>query len=295
MKPTWDLEWHNCDNRTGLMWNGGGQVRSSEAGVLWETRYPEEDLKVLRRKRGSYGWACLMSQDPLPPDSATKFDDAWFHKFSLEEYYQHPEHFLVAITVDGAFNEQAAKKSDRTAISVTAVHFSGAVYLLSITAGKLRPSQIVDTVIEKWKEWPNCEWVGVECDGGGRAIYNDLVDAVERLNLDIWVRALRTKGMPKDARIARLHSRAERCGIYYHDGIKEEYIQEILRYGVAMHRDVPDSIAYRVLSIDEPDAPEEPTEKKSIEYIPHRITGADILDMIEGNSGNGWRPWVCSN
>lgn len=282
--------WRNQDNRTGLVWNNGGQIRSDEEGVLWESRYPPGYLSVLKRKRGSYGWACLMAQDPLPPDSATNFKSEWFHRFEMEYYDEHPNEFQTAMTIDGAFTEDAGKKSDRTAIGVSAIHHTGAPYLLAIKAGKYRPSQICDAAINLWREWPQCEYIGVECDAGGRAIYNDLRDAVEELGLDIWVKELWTHGLKKDARVARLLSRAERRGIYYHDGISQEYIQEILRYGVAMHRDIPDMLAYRVLDTDIPEEPVVPKAPEQLEYVGMVHTGADIINALE-NPVTPFNPW----
>lgn len=272
--------WRNCDNRTLETWNDGGQIRSREEGVLWPSRYPQHYLKILRQKRGSYGWACLMAQDPLPPDSAVSFNEAWFHTFDLEYYHEHLEEFTTAITIDPAFNENAAKKSDRTAIAVTAVHYSGAIYILAIDAGKYRPKEIYDKAVAYYDEWPNTEWIGIECDSGGRGIYNVLKDGVVEDGLDLPITDLWTEGQRKDARIARLSARAEAKGIYYHKRVKEEYIQEILRYPVGRWRDIPDVIAYRAIRTVTPDKPRQEIRRlREVEIVP--VTGADLIERIE--------------
>lgn len=273
---------------TGKVWSDRVQLTSSDDGVLWEDKYPEYYLDRWRKKMGSYMWACNMSNDPLPPDSSTKFDSAWFHKFDLDDYKTLKGNLRVAITVDPAFQE-SSKTSDRTAIAVSGVHTSGSVYLLAVDAGKYTPSQIVDKVISYWHEWPDCEWIGVECDSGGRAIYNDLRDHCRWNGEDVHIRDLWTEGQRKDARVARLHSRAERCGIYYHKGIRSDYIDEILRYPVGRWRDVPDCLAYRTMHDDRPSEQAVKTKPTRKEIPLEKHTGADLLDRLEGKEE--WNPW----
>lgn len=286
--------WRNQDNRTGLSWNNGGRIRTSEQGVLWPNRYPEPYLSELRKKRGSYGWACLMAQDPLPPDSATKFDPKWFHRDSLEDYFRNPVNYSTAVIIDPAFNEDSTRISDRTAITVVAERSDGAPFLLWCKAGKLTPNQIADIALAAVLEWPNSEWLGIEATSGGRAIYNTVKQAANERGLDIWVRPLEHKGMKKNARVAMLVARAQRCGFYYGEGVKEEYIQEILRYGVGARRDIPDAIAYKIVYSDTPEeAKRKKVSNRAFEYKPKAVTGADILKRIEGKTSK-WRPWVCS-
>lgn len=278
--------WYSPEGKT---WFDRTQLSSREDGVLWESSFPEYYLKKWERHMGSYMWACNMSNDPLPPDSATKFDSEWFHEFDMEDYKNIRNELNVAITIDPAFQE-SSKSSDRTAIAVTGIHTSGAVYVLAVDAGKHTPSQIVDIAVALWEMWPDCLWVGVECDSGGRAIYNDLRDHCRWNGLDIPVRDLWTEGQRKDARVARLHARVQRCGLYYHKGIRMDYIDEILRYPVGRWRDVPDCIAYRTMHDDRPKPAEKQTTKKRREIPGNVHTGADLLRKLEVGSSS-WNPW----
>ena len=258
-------------------------ILSSDNGVLWPSRYPRWLLNQMRKRRGEYHWACNMAQDPLPPKTAVSFQDKWFKPFKVSEVDM--QQFNLAITVDGAYNE-ASTTSDRSAIVLSGVPASGAIWWFASRAGKFTPHQIATEIISMWKTWPGVLWVGIECDGGGKVIYNAVKDIIEHKGIDIVLKQLWTQGMRKDARVALLQARAQRHGLYYNSEIDDLHVKEVLRFPVGRWRDIPDALAYRAIKLNKPSVvvPREKEVWTPPPPIAHK--GSDLIKQYNGVSSD---------
>jgi hypothetical protein len=252
---------------------------------IWPSKFPLEVLDEMRAEYKEYAWACLMMQNPLPPESAVRFLAEWFKPFSEDLPYG-----SKAITVDPAFSEKSAH-ADRSAIACTVVPPDLTLWIDRLVAGRWSPSVLLDKIIGMW-ESTKAEWVGVECDGGGRMVYSRLRDRCRERQIPMRVVELKSRGMPKPSRIASLQEHIQTYGCRYRPNMRQ-YLDEIIRYPVAQHDDVPDVLAHRILKLSKP-ARQKPVPKKPKPDSNVKLTmlGQDILDRINKRQTSGRLLWV---
>jgi hypothetical protein len=239
---------------------------------VWPSKFPLDRLAKLRADMKEYMWACLMMQNPLPPDSAVRFDHSWFHEFEGES----PPGRL-AITVDPAFSEKSAH-ADRSAIACTSIGQDNALWIDRLAAGRWSPSTLLDRIVAMWEQ-SGAEWVGIEVDGGGRMVYDRLRDRNRERGISMRLVKLKTKGKRKPARIAGLQEYVQTYGCYYRRPMLP-LIEEVLRYPVAGHDDIPDALAHRILKLDRLPPPREEVKEDGPPQGVLYMRGQDIIDRF---------------
>ena len=248
---------------------------------IWPEVFPLDKLDKLRRELGEYHWACLMMNDPLPPESAVSFRSDWVRDYTVE-----PDNLSIAITVDPAFSQNW--RADRTAIAVTGIPPEGGMYVLAAEAGRWTPHEVAENVIKLANIW-HPTWVGMECDSGGEAVYNVCREVIRERGEYIRLRKLKTGKQRKEARIARLSAYAQRHGIYIKPEMRqgrEALANELLRYPIAEHDDYPDVLAYRAILLKTPEAPKvKPIQ--DIAEMNFTISGADLIKQLQRNARPG--------
>jgi hypothetical protein len=252
----------------------------------WPEVFPVEKLNEMRADMGAYLWACLMEQDPLPPETAVSFREEWLKWYDPEDLVateeEHPE-FGGAILIDPAFSKNWL--ADRTAIGHTWVaESSPALVFLAERAGRWTPNQVGLEAFALWKEWRKTEfpakWIGVEVDAGGRAVYNVLRDLAAEKGYNVRIRPLKTEHASKEARIAELSAYVERHGAYFTEAMGGMR-QEFLRYPVGEHDDRLDMAAHRVLKLPRQGFEDAPVVVQDVTKVVVRPrTGADLLKLL---------------
>lgn len=262
-------------------------IAGSAAGIhpegesVWPAVFPHDRLKVMKSKMGPYLWACLMEQDPLPPESAVRMLEDWVHG-----YEESPEEGEICTVVDPAFSRN--KKSDRTAITTTRVPENNGLYVLGANAGRWTPKVIYDKIVSHYHSF-RPSWIGMECDAGGEAVFQSVKRDAKANGVDLPLKRLHTKGTSKDSRVMMLSHWIQTYGLYLKRGMGEVK-REVVRYPVAKHRDYVDTLAYRVLRQKVTSGDFDEGQKKSVVYVPSTgftMKGQDILDRIEGRRGRG--------
>jgi hypothetical protein len=244
--------------------------RNEDGTPVWPKVFPEDKLLRIRAENGSYLWSCLYEQDPLPPDSAIRFDPSWFHIYDGPT----PEG-RVAITVDPAFTEKNSN-ADRSAIAVTVVPPEDGLWVETILAGRWTPFDLINRIVRLWERY-HPEWVGMETDGGGKIVYDLMYRYCRDHQLPLRLTKMPTKGKPKPSRISELSGYVEAHGLWYRE--KDSWlIDEVLRYPVGEHDDVPDALSMRVQRLDRARgyAPVKPKPVKKL-LLTNSVSGAELL------------------
>jgi predicted phage terminase large subunit-like protein len=255
----------------------------------WPELFPVEKLEKMRSRMGPYHWACLMMQDPLPPDVSARFRIEWLHDAPVDDdgNVLIPEGGYLAITVDPALSKDW--RADRTAIGLTSVPPGGGLYLLARAVGRWTPHGIAEQVIAMYESWRarghSPEWVGIETDVGGLAVYHVIYRVCQERGIVIPLRQLHSQLRAKEVRVGRLQAYVEACGLYLGPGMGDVK-QEILRYPVGEHDDILDMLALRADNLQQPHDP-----RHVLQRVDGKYTGRDVFREfgIEGRKSSLFR------
>lgn len=242
---------------------------------VWD-RMGVETLKRLRGEAGRYLWASNYKNDPLPADEAASFKREWF-KF----YDKAPSGLDIAITVDLAISDK--EQSDRTAIVVSGIDYTGNLYVLGCHVGRWTPYDTVNRLFLLQAVW-NPVYIGIESVAWQKAMIFILDEEGKKRGVRLPIKPLLPVAR-KEARAFPLATHAERYGIY----VKPEHtelVDEFIRFPVGQHDDIVDALAYRAQDLFIPTQRLQEDIKQITAVMNYKMTGEKLLELVDMNESD---------
>lgn len=199
-----------------------------EGESLWSERFPLEELEATKRVLGSYGWASLYQQRPVPEEGAV-FKTEWFQR-----YDELPARFSkIVLSLDTAY--KTGKENDYSCATVWGVA-DNRIYLLHCWKARVEFPQLKRHVALLASEWkPNA--ILIEDKASGQSLLQELRQATRFPVLAIKVDA---------DKVTRAHAcapmiEAGRIAIPQSAPWLADYLDEMSTFPAGAHDDSVDS------------------------------------------------------
>lgn len=229
----------------------GDQLGRPPGAPLWPERYDLDALAIRRKVLGSYQFAALYGQSPVP-DEGERFKRSWFRYFIREgPYYRlgtNGETRTVRVdrcrrfgTVDLAFSVK--KDADYTVIGAFAVTPENDLILLDLHRERME-GPALQPAIRSMVERHNLDYIGIE-----KVLGQSLVVHGARMD-GLTVRSL-IADTDKITRSIPLQVRMEALQVYFpafHSDL-EAIEHELLMFPRGAHDDIVDVLAYAAADV----------------------------------------------
>lgn len=253
--------WHEDDLAGWLLKEHGDEgwevLKIPAEPAPWPERYPEEELKRIRRMIGPREWSALYMQEPIPGGGG-EFRREW------AKYYRDRtigDDMNKYILVDPAGEQRKDRDNDYTAIWVIGLNSDGNYYVLDMVRDRLNLSDRGKAVMRLHRKWRPME-VRYE-RYGMMADIQYIQELQERENYRFHITEVAGK-LKKEDRIRRLIPIFEQGKVYFPDtlyytdseGVPRDLVttfveEEMVSFPAGIHDDMLDSLA----RIAEPELP----------------------------------------
>lgn len=253
--------WHEDDLAGWLLKEHGDEgwevLKIPAEPAPWPERYPEEELKRIRRMIGPREWSALYMQEPIPGGGG-EFRREW------AKYYRDRtigDDMNKYILVDPAGEQRKDRDNDYTAIWVIGLNSDGNYYVLDMVRDRLNLSDRGKAVMRLHRKWRPME-VRYE-RYGMMADIQYIQELQERENYRFHITEVAGK-LKKEDRIRRLIPIFEQGKFYFPDtlyytdseGVPRDLVttfveEEMVSFPAGIHDDMLDSLA----RIAEPELP----------------------------------------
>jgi predicted phage terminase large subunit-like protein len=215
-----------------------------ETGDDFQALYPEKfsraHLLKVREQQGPYVFSCNYMNDPVSRDDAT-FKSEWFKYYDPVDMRGKPLNYFISI--DPAISlEQAA---DFSVITTIGVDEEGFIYVIDVDRLKVKPSELIDKVFEKWRLYgPTI--IGIEEVSFQKTLQYMMTEKMQQTNTYLPIRPVKPNNRTKDQRIRGLQPLYANGRILHAKQVNniKNLEDELIRFPRGRHDDVIDSLSY---------------------------------------------------
>jgi predicted phage terminase large subunit-like protein len=214
-----------------------GKLFRHKGEVLCPERFTLSDMVKQQNSMDPYEWSALYMQSPILQENA-EFKMEWFR------YYEPEEIKLLELTpytvVDLAISQK--RTADNTVVrTVGKDRYTGKIYLLEETAGRLDPLQTIDAIFHHVKTWRSRVWV--ESVAYQAALQYFIVEEMRKRSFYFDVNELTRKNVAsKEERIRGLIA-LYKAGMIFHRRSDTELERELLQFPKGKHDDRADALS----------------------------------------------------
>lgn len=207
--------------------------------ILFPGKYTRDGFLMLKRHKGPIEFSAQYMNEPLPQESA-KFKLEWF-KQVLEDELRVRE--IVYFTmVDPAIGQK--KESDKTAIVTIGVDQYNNWFVVNIIWGNFLPNEIIKNIFDNFEAYHPAK-IGIELTAYQKSLQYALVDEMRRRNIFLPIVELKAD----KAKVERIEGLVPRYanGTIFHltqCPFREELEDQLVRFPIGKHDDIPDALAY---------------------------------------------------
>lgn len=216
---------------------------------IWSDRFSKKALKKMKKRIGSYKFACNFLLNPVPEGIAF-FKRKQIHFLNELEV---PTNVSTFIAVD--LSEEDSNTPDHTVIVVVSINEFGRWYVRDIVRGKFYPLSIMETVARLAKKY-SAEKVVVDATGFQTTIFKEYLRWSDTNRIYVpWV-PMKFGKSSKPGRIRALQPIFERGDFWAVDGLVEydTMEQELVTFDRGRSDDIIDALS--MIQIIYYDAPE---------------------------------------
>jgi predicted phage terminase large subunit-like protein len=229
----------------------GVKYTRKQGEVLWQDRYPLEEVLKIKNQIGIYQFSCLYQQNPVNTENQV-FKKEWFTYY--EEYEIVNKDLEVYAMVDLATWDKS-DKNDNTSIQVIGKeHDSNIIYKLEDFTGRYNPTEIIDYLFylkDKYKM--SLIEVGIETNGYQKSLEFFLKQEMDKRGKPFSVKPIVSR-TSKELRIRGLVPFYENRLIKHRSNGKDNALEdEMLVFPFGKHDDRIDSMALMLQTIEETD------------------------------------------
>jgi predicted phage terminase large subunit-like protein len=207
--------------------------------VLFPDKYNPDVIRNLKRQKGPIEFSAQYMNEPLPQESA-KFKADWFKQVLEDELSIRELNYFTM--VDPAIGQ--TKTSDKTAIVTIAVDQWNNWFVVNIIWGNFLPNEIIERVFWNWEAY-HPRRIGIEMVAYQKSLQYALIDEMRRRNIFLPIVELKAD-KSKAERIEGLIPRYANGTLYHltQCPFREELEEQLMRFPVGKHDDIPDALAY---------------------------------------------------
>lgn len=215
-----------------------------ESGEDFQALYPEKfkrsHLLKLREQQGPYFFSSQYMNDPVSRDDAT-FKSDWFKEYDPTDMRGKPLNYFVA--VDPAISLE--QEADFSAIVTAAVDEDGFIYLIDVERLKVKPSDLIDKIFEKWRTYGPI-LIGIEEVGFQKTLQYSMSERMQQTGQYLPIRPIKPNNRTKDQRIRGLQPLYANGRILHSKHVRniKAFEDELIRFPRAKHDDTIDAFSY---------------------------------------------------
>jgi predicted phage terminase large subunit-like protein len=240
----WLMEPENGASNDFVVFKREAYSGNLETGEEFQALYPEKfsrkHLLKVRDAQGPYVFSCNYMNDPVSRDDAT-FKNEWFKYYDPTDMRGKPLNYFVAI--DPAISLE--READYSVIFTVGVDEEGFIYVIDIERLKVKPSQLIDKIFEKWRLYGPM-LMGIEEVSFQKVLQYSMTERMQQLNTYLPIRAVKPNNRTKDQRIRGLQPLYANGRILHCKQVNniKNLEDELIRFPRGKHDDIIDALSY---------------------------------------------------